>query len=401
MTSIKKIEKNKTILILASCYFFVFGFSNVSYFLSLYYSRTGAITPRDAGLIVSVFYIVSVAARPFLAHVLSVLGFKKLFASAGVMFVASAVCMASWGLSFWPALLSRAFLGLASSLYKIGFSTYQALAFGADERGRAYSLIMAGELMPLLTIAPVAESLIRGGRYELYMIVAVLMSIASFVVVSLVPKLEMHERAGAVTAKFANPFRGMGYCLGLPAFRLALMSTFFFSTADAAASFMSPMASSFGLMASTFLSSNALVGVGIRLFFSGAIDRFPRRIVASVAALLTSLSIFAASTMPSEASFTVLGFVFGLGMGFGFPAHLALIADSVPRFRQAQASAIMWFVIGSNFSLVPLLMGSFESHAGAAPTFRAIALFALLGSSATCILQIPRGNAAANLEEGK
>jgi MFS family permease len=152
---------------------------------------------------------------------------------------------------------------------------------------------------------------------------------------------------------------------------------------------MSSMAASYGLMASLFLSSNAFVGVVIRLFFSGAIDRFPRGIVASAAALLTSGAVFAASIVPSETSLTLLGFVFGLGMGFGFPAHLALIADSAPRARQAQASAIMWFVIGSNFSLVPLLMGWFEPYAGASATFRAIAFFALLGASVTCLLQIP------------
>ena len=410
-------NKGQKIAVLALCYYFVFGLSNVSYFLPVYYAQSGALTPREAGLIVSIFYIVSVFSRPFLAYVLSSLGFRRLFAWAGVLFVASAAAMAAFGLSFWPALAARGVMGLASSLYKIGFSTYQALAFREGERGRAYSLIMAGELLPLMTIAPVADALIKAGRLDLYILVPVAMSALSAVAAALIPGISS-SFAGAHTmrppdvadsqrveagARFAplrraddsdcrpnNPFAGMGQCLGLRTFRLALLSTFLFSMTDAAASFMSSMTAHYGLMASLFLSSNALVGVCVRLFLSRALDRFPRRILAAGTILLTAGSLFLASVNPNEASLVLLGLVFGVGMGFGFPLHLALVADSVPHSRQAQASAMMWFTIGINFSAVPLLMGWFESRFGPVLILRGFAMLALLGAMALCLQQEPQ-----------
>ena len=386
-------DKSKKIVTLALCYYFVFGLSNVSYFLPLYYAQSGTLSAREAGLIVSVFYIVSVFSRPFLAYVLSSLGFRRLFACAGVLFVLSAAAMAFFGPVFWPALISRGVLGLASSLYKIGFSTYQALAFREGERGRAYSLIMAGELLPLMTVAPVAEMLIRTGRTDFYILVPVAMSALSAVAAAFIPGMPGLHGAGERDCErpsLGNPFKGMRQCLGLRSFQLAIFSVFLFSMTDASASFMSSMTASYGMMASLFLSSNALVGVCVRLFFSRSLDRFPRRILAAGTILLTSGSLFLASINPSGTSLTVLGLAFGIGMGFGFPLHLALVADSVPHGRQAQASAMMWFAIGVNFSIVPLLMGWFENQFGPVLIFRAFAALALLGAIVLCLLQEPQ-----------
>ena len=375
------------IAVLALSYFFVFGLSNVSYFLSVYYARAGAITAREAGLVVSVFYIVSVFSRPFLAYVLSRLGFRKLFSLATLLFVAGSVAMALFGLSFWPAFLSRAVLGLASSLYKIGFSTYQALAFGPSERGRAYALIMVGELMPLVLAAPLAETLIGMDLPRLYIWTPVLMSIAAGVAASRIPPLPAEVSAAGGHPAFRNPFRGMGECLRTRAFALALLSTFFFSMADAGASFMSSMTASYGLMASYFLSFNALVGIAVRLLFSRGLDRFAKGPLAALCAVCTSGAVLMASVDPSESSLTLLGVLFGVGMGFGFPLHLALAADSAPPHRQAQASAMTWFAIGLNFSLVPLFMGWFEAMTGPVATFRAVAAAALAGAALLFALQ--------------
>lgn len=381
--------KNKTVFVLALCYFFVFGLSNVNYFLSVYYAKLGTVTPREAGLIVSIFYIVSVVSRPFLAFVLSRLGFRRLFAAAAVLFIASSVSMALWGTSFWPALASRGVLGFASSLYKIGFSTYQALTFDASQRGRAYSLIMAGELFPLWTVAPAAEALIQWNRLALYISVPVFMSIAASAAVWLIPNLPAVTAESEARPTFVNPFLGMSDCLRRRPFQIALLSTFFFSMTDASASFMAPMTAHYGLMASLFLSSNALVGFVIRLFFTRHIDRLPRGLVAAAAVLFTSGALFAASINPTEASLTVLGLLFGVGFGFGFPIHLAFVADSAPKDRQAQASAMMWFLIGLNFSVVPLLMGWFQSQLGPVLTFRALALLSLAGACVLFLLQLP------------
>lgn len=371
---------HKKIFILALAYYFVFGLSNVSYFLSVFYSQRGLFSPEQAGLVISIFYIASVFSRPFLARILTFLGFRRLFLLSGVFFLGSSICMAAFSASFWVAVVSRAVLGIASSLFKIGFSTYQAVVFKPSDRGRAYSLIMAGELLPLMTIAPVADWMIHNGFVSHYLTIPVFMCLFAFLVTLAVPEMKEADAKTRGVVVSANPFYGMRDCFESPSFRFAICSIFLFSMTDATASFMAPMTKTFGLMASLFLSSNALVGVCVRLFGSRLLDRFSRGHFAALTTVLMSGALLLASINPTEKTLILGGFIFGAGMGLGFPLHLALVADSVPAVRQPQASAIMWFTIGINFSLVPLLMGWFHDLTGPVFIFRVLAGIAFFGA---------------------
>ena len=62
-------SNNKKILLLALGFFFMFGYSNVSYLLPVYYAHVG-FTPAQSGLLVSSFYFATLTFRLLLGSLL-------------------------------------------------------------------------------------------------------------------------------------------------------------------------------------------------------------------------------------------------------------------------------------------------------------------------------------------
>lgn len=378
-------ESRRKITFLALSFFFVFGFSNVSYFLPVYYEQIGMKSKDAGGWLVAAFYVMSVISRPFLANAVESFGFRRIFLVAGILSILSSVGVALSGSYFWPGIASRAFLGIASSLFLIGLATYQAVAFKEEERGRAFSLIMAGGLAPMMTLVPFADWLLLHQRNGVYILLPLLICVAAAAVTLSIPGIDApiaRKKSGTGGQKL---LAGLSDCLKIPYFRLALLSVFFFSIADAAAAFMAPMTRHYGLMASLFLSANAVTGVLVRVLCGKLLDRIPRNKLAPAAVILTAGTLFLATVSPTQQSLILLGLAFGVGMGLGFPLHLALVSDYVPDELQPQAVSLCWFLMGLNFAVVPLAMGWLGDFIGPVAIFRIITGLAILGA----ILEYP------------
>ena len=76
----------------------------------------------------------------------------------------------------------------------------------------------------------------------------------------------------------------------------------------------------------------------------------------------------------------ILGLVFGVGMGFGFPLHLAIVSDNAPQRLQPQAIALTWFLVALDFALVPLITSYISGLTTPVTGFRAVVIFVLLGA---------------------
>lgn len=374
----------RKVFFLGLSFFFIMGCTNVSYFLPLYYEGQGY-SIKAAGMLVSAFYITSVSLRPFLAGVVHAMGFRRLFIVAGVVAVLGSVGVACAGQNFWLGFASRAGLGAGSSLFQVGLATYQAMAFSERVRGRAFSLIMAGCLLPMMTMVPLADWFLHSGRPGLYILLPVAASAGALLFAPFIPALDTGA-ASPDQAKRRNPFRDLPELVRLPVFIPALLSFFLFCFTDATAAFMANMTAHYGLMASYFLSFNALVGVAVRIFCAGLLDRYPRWALAAPSVLITAGTLLLASFNPTPASLVVLGLVFGVGMGFGFPLHLALVSDGVPAKLQPQAVSLSWFFMGLDFALVPMLMGWMGNLWGPVAAFRALCVFALAGTALSVAL---------------
>lgn len=367
------------IFFLALSFYCVFGFSNVSYLLPIFYAQTG-FSSKQAGTLTAVFYLSSVITRPFMGKLVPTLGFRRCFLTASVLTIGSSLVIAFAGLNYQAAFISRLCLGVGSSFFQIGLATFQAVSFKENKRGRAFSLIMAGGLAPMMTAVPLADWLLNSGYRQAYILIPLLLCVAAWITTRSIPGLD-DAVPGADGDARRGGFGGYAECLRIPALRAAIFSMFFFSVTDAASAFMSSMTESYGLMVSYFLSSNAVVGVCVRLFFSRYLDRFPRWKLSPFVVLVMSAALFAASVSPTRISLIALGLVFGVGMGFGFPLNLALASDYAPARLQPQAVSLTWFLMGLNFALVPLLTGWLGMFFGPVAAFRLIAAFAFTGAA--------------------
>ena len=92
-------SKNKKITLLALGFFFMFGYSNVSYLLPVYYAGVG-FTAAQSGLLVSSFYFATLIFRLLLGNLLVKSGFKRFLAIGGVASVAGSVWIVFAGDSF-------------------------------------------------------------------------------------------------------------------------------------------------------------------------------------------------------------------------------------------------------------------------------------------------------------
>ena len=374
-------QELRKIAFLALSFYLVFGFSNVGYLLPIYYKQIGVKSTDATGLLVGVFYLSSLISRPFLGGVMNCLGFRRLFYLAGALAVASSACVYLAGTSFWPGFIARAVLGVSSALFQVGLATYQALAFEPHHRGRAFSLIMAGGLAPMMTLVPIADLLLNRGFNTLYILFPLLVCGAAALITPVIPGLDSIKPGG--DEKAISSFKGIIECFKIKPLQIAFLSCFLFSISDATAAFMGSMAASVGLMASLFLSPNAIVGVVMRLFFGGLLDKFHRGLMASVTTVITTAALLLATFFPSERMFIVLGVVYGIGMGIGFPLHLALVSDCAPRELQPQAVSMSWFLMGMSFSIVPLISGTLESLLGPLDSFRLMVVPAFFGGFLT------------------
>jgi Arabinose efflux permease len=363
-------EKNLKILFLAVGFFFAFGATNVCYLLPVYYGRLGYDARASAWLVAS-FYISSVLFRLVLVNLLPRLGLRRAFWLATVFSIFGSIFVACGGARFSLALLGRILFGFGCSLYQIGLATYQAVAFRTEERGGAFSLIMAGGLAPMMTLVPLADWLLQHAHERSYIALPLVLSILTAVVALRIPGLS-EVRMSPPAQNGWNPLAGVGECLKLRGFRLALYSMALFSAVDAASAFMSTMTAARGMLASFFLSSNAAVGVLVRLFFGKLLDRFPRRKLAAPVMLWMAGLLLAASFVGRERHLVLLGLCFGVGMGFGFPLNLAYVSDAAPRSLQAQAVSMSWFLMGTHFAVIPLLTGWISASTGPVPAFRIV-----------------------------
>ena len=137
---------------------------------------------------------------------------------------------------FGAALIARAALCLASGSFPVGLATFQAFGFSESARGRAYSLITVGGLLPMMTLVPLADWLLFRNLYSTYILVPLFSSLMALAIIPFIPELSSTVVPRGQGA--GSYFRSMAECLKPPAFQVALLAFFLFCLTDATSAFM-------------------------------------------------------------------------------------------------------------------------------------------------------------------
>jgi hypothetical protein len=94
-----------------------------------------------------------------------------------------------------------------------------------------------------------------------------------------------------------------------------------------------------------------------------------------------SCFIYLATHADSNTMLFVTGYIFGLGMGFGFPAHLAMAGDLAPMALRAKSTSLVLSFLDLSWFLLPLYSGAAIPILGERGAFQSLALFGLLAGT--------------------
>lgn len=365
----------KLLMLLFLTNFGLMGISNTYYMLAPYLRRLGVSSPATIGWVLGMYYGANTFSRPLVGWFVERFSFRTSLLGGGLAVLASTAGLALAGASVPGILFWRALTGLASSLYIVALTTYQTLAVPEERMGSSFALVSAGSIAPLITFVPLSEWILYGGNNLLYIWLPPATALFCLILSVSFPLdeggrlKEAKDRRGTYRELFA-----------LPAARTLFLSQTLFSLTDAAMLSLALLAGALGLVTSSFISANAAVSILIRLTCFRLLDRIPRMKMAALTLGFTSLALILATFAQSNLAFMLCGSLFGVGMGFGFPLHLALIGDVSPPHLRAKTTSMVWFFMSACFFVSPLLIGYLTDLIGVPGAFRSFSIPLLIAA---------------------
>ncbi len=371
--------------------FAIHSYSNTFFFLAPYLSTQGY-SAASAGVLVSVFYAATTAVRPVGSWITERFGIRGSMIASSLLCLACAAVLHVYQGSFTFFVALRIVMGIGFSVFMVALTTYQALAVEEAKRGLAFALVAIGSIVPMFTIVPLTDFLIRNNLGRIYLLLPVA---ASALALMLAIRLNTGQTTnfGEVTSSmkwgsYHDLFRET------PAWKM-LCSCFFFGLCDSSIVFLGSMLLEKGLVPSWFVFAMAGGALFVRTAGRNLFNLYPRTAFAGPSFLLMAASLIWLSFVGSPAGMLLSGFLYGIGVGYGYPAHLALTADLAPARLRAKASALVHFSMDLSWFLLPLYMGFGSTLLGTLLAFRLFALFCLITAVAVTVMWLPGKRRAA------
>ncbi len=332
--------------------FALMSLSNVYYLLAPYLKTYGIVDPGIIGWVLGSYYAASTFSRPLVVRLVEKYGFYLTLVMAAAVNLISSAGVALAGSSITQILFWRILTGVSSSLFLVSLTTYQIISVPDEIRGSSFALVSAGCIAPLVTAVPLADWLLHHGHPLFYIWLGPLVSFLSLILVMSfkIEEVGYEKRQKQDWGSYSDLFR-------LPSVRALFVSIIFFSFTDACILSVAGLAMEKGLVPSFFISANAALSVFIRLFLFRHLDRFPRMKLAAPMFALTSAGLFLSTFAWNNVMFMICGILFGLGMGYGFPMHLALAGDVAPPRLRPKVTSMVWFLMALSFFICPLIIG--------------------------------------------
>ena len=329
--------------------FFAVTFTSASmesgyYFLIPFLEGVGADAGTLGGLVMGVCYGVSFLLRPLVPFAERFVGKEAVIRTGFFAFFVSACGIALFARTPEGVIVCRAIAGIGMGVVTIILQSYEYQLLPADVRGRCVSLITVAYSLPALIVVPPMEYLIRNGHYNLYAATFPFIAAAGLFAVMKLPKTRRGD-----TPQKDEPKEKVSYLwlLRSPQVLFFAASAALFAFTDAAQLRFVQLAGERGLAASYFFSVSAGTAMIFRLSCGKLVDKLPRKVCAPASTLLTAGMMFAAAFASSPRAFMLCGFVFGIGMGFGYPAFMCLTLDIGGRRSAVTTLAVVFGFIYS------------------------------------------------------
>ena len=365
---------SKQVLLVFLAYYGINCLSNVYFVFGPFYSESGA-SPRAVGLFLSIFYMAMIICRPLGSWTMERLGIRKALIGSSLI---SAAAAAGIALSLSdPAILLffRAVSGISASVFIVATIAYQSMILDARTRGIGFALFTTGSMLPMATIVPLSEFLLKWGYTNYYLWLPVLVALICLAISLKVRDIVAETKDKPVWGTYKN-------MLCCPGVKTLYITAFLMSLADGATLCAAALADDRGVPVSWFMISVAVAAVIIRTVGFRTMNNIPRILLAAPAAGLMGLSLFCLSFSSSWISFVLFGLIFGFGIGAGFPTDLSIIGDLLSIEYHPKATGSLLLAIDMGWVITPLIFGFISPLLGASGAFRLIGIFVFAGSLA-------------------
>jgi len=365
---------SKQVLWVFLAYYGINCFSNVYFVFGPFYSGSGA-SPRAVGLFLSIFYMAMIICRPLGSWTMERLGIRRALVGSSMI---AAVAAAGIALSLSnPVLLLffRSLSGVSSSVFIVATIAYQSMILDAKSRGIGFALFTTGSMLPMATIVPLSEFILKRGYTNFYLWLPVFIALASLAVSLKILDISAQTKEKPVWGRYKE-------MLCSPGVKTLYVTAFLMSLADGTTLCAAALAEDRGVPVSWFMIAVALAAVFIRTIGFKMMNNIPRILLAAPAAALMGFSLICLSFSSSWTSFLIFGIIFGLGIGAGFPTDLSIIGDILSLEYHPKATGSLLLAIDLGWVITPLVFGFISPLLGASGAFRFIGIFVFVGSSA-------------------
>lgn len=348
--------------------FFAITFTGASmesgyYFLLPYLEGIGIAVGAFGGIAMGICYGVSLCVRPFTHLVEQGIGNYRMLVTGYASFFVSAAGVALFAHSMPAVIFWRAFAGFGLVFIGVSLTAYEREYIPENVRGRSIALITTAYSLPSLILVPPIERLVANGFYFTYIIFFPFLVAFCSLIITRLPKLGKTERyaEGGIEVSYFSLLNNKPRL-----FLVASMALFAFT--DAAQLTFVRLAKELGLTASYFFSVSAGTILVFRVLCGKLIDVLPRRICAPACTAVTAAALFFMTTASSDMELMFYGFIFGIAMGFGYPAFTCLVLDLGGRAYVTRLAIVTGLFYSGLFFVTPIIIEFFigATHSAAA-----------------------------------
>lgn len=175
------------------------------------------------------------------------------------------------------------------------------------------------------------------------------------------------------------------YLLRNPQIILFSVSAALFALTDAGQLTFVQLARELDLTASYFFSVSAATALCFRIILGSLIDTLPRKICAAGATSITAAMMLMMTAVSSSTALMICGVIFGIGMGFGYPAFMCLILDLGGQRYVTRLAVVFGLIYSGSFFLTPVIMEFLIAASGSAVTAYRIIYLSVLTATAVII----------------
>lgn len=366
-------KTTKQVFLVFLAYYGINCLSNIYFLFGPFYRQYGA-SPRAVGLFLSIFYMSMIVCRPLGSWAIEQLGVKRALIGSSLLSAAAAAGIALSLSSPYLLLSFRAISGISASVFVVATIAYQSMILDAESRGFGLAIFTTGSMLPMATIVPLSEWLLKNGQDKLYLWLPVAVALICMAISLKVKEISKVTKIEKAWGSYKDMLRVRGV-------KTLYVTAFIMSLADGATICVAVIAAERGVPVSWFMISAAVSAIFIRTLGYRMMENIPRVLLAAPAAGLMGFALLSVSVSSNYLLFSLFGVLFGLGIGIGFPTGLSVIGDLLPVEFHPKATGCLLLAIDGGWVITPLVFSFISPLLGASGAFRIIGLFVLISAS--------------------